>query len=232
MKYTTLLFDADGTLFDFDKTEEISLQNFYRKVNLSCPYEEFHAVYERENRLLWEALERGEVTAEEVKVGRFVNTMEALGLYEGNGEELSALFIEELAHCGFLLEGAESLIASLHPHYELYIITNGLWDVQRRRLGDSPMYRNYFKGMTVSEKVGSAKPSKGIFDEAFKLAGHPSKEKVMIIGDSLTSDIRGGNLYEIDTCWFNPMGKERGDTAEPTYTVNSFREMEELLLEI
>ncbi|MBB6478445.1 YjjG family noncanonical pyrimidine nucleotidase [Spirochaeta isovalerica] len=230
MKYTTLLIDADDTLFDFDKAEETSLDRFYKRMDLKCPYNEFREVYNRENHLLWKAFERGKATAEKVKVQRFVNTMKALELYEDNGVELSRIYMEELSRCRFLLPGADDFCEKLSSHYNLYVITNGLWDVQRSRVGDSEIYRRFFKGLIVSEKVGSAKPDKGIFDEARKTAGNPLLEEMLIIGDSLTSDIRGGDLYGIDSCWFNPGGKELVGPSTPTYEVADYESLLKILL--
>lgn len=230
MKYSTLFFDADGTLYDFKKTEQIALENFYGKRDLDCSFTDFLTVYERENRLLWEALERGEVTPGQVKTDRFINTMTVLGIYRGDGEEMSRDFMNELAGGKFLIPGAEKLIEMLAPRYGLYIITNGLWDVQRRRLGESEIFKKYFQGLIVSEKAGAAKPAAVIFDEAFRVAGNPPKEKVLIIGDSLTSDIRGGDLYGIDTCWYNPAGLEQTGPSVPTYTVSDYDEIAAILM--
>lgn len=228
MKYTTLLFDADGTLFDFDIAEDISLRSFYKIQKISCSYEKFHEVYCRENALLWKALEEGKIKASEIKTKRFENTMKALSLYRDNAEELSTLFIDELAKCDHLLEGAMEMIANIAPHYKLIIITNGLWDVQRRRIGNSTLYK-FFDGMVVSEKVGSAKPDRGIFEETLKTAGNPPKEKVLMIGDNLKADILGANLFGIDSCWFNPQKTKNPGEVLPSCEVHSFKELGELL---
>lgn len=229
MKYTTLLFDADDTLYDFRKAEETALKRFFERLELLCPYEIFREVYRVENEKLWEAFERREATAEQVKVNRFVNTLVSLGAYQGNGDELSRDYMEELARCRFLLPGADRLCKNLSACFDLYIITNGLWDVQRSRIGDSEIYRQYFKGMVVSEKVGSAKPDRKIFEEVWSLAGNPPLEKILIIGDSLSSDIRGGAQFGIDTCWFNPRAKELNNSPQPTYEVKNYGELEEIL---
>ncbi len=228
MKYTTLLFDADGTLFDFDIAEDVSLRSFFNIQKIPCTYELFYEVYSRENALLWIALEEGKVDAREIKTKRFENTMKALSLYNDNAEELSTLFIDELAKCDHLLEGAMEMIANIAPHYKMYIITNGLWDVQRRRIGNSPLYK-FFDGMVVSEKIGSAKPDSGIFEETLKAAGHPPKDKILMIGDNLKADIHGANLFGIDSCWFNPLKKFNTGDVTPTCEVHSFEELGKLL---
>ena len=105
-----------------------------------------------------------------------------------------------------MIEGAEELLAKLEGEVGLMLITNGLKDVQRSRLAHSTI-QHYFSDVIISEEVGSAKPDEGIFNVAFEKMSHPPKADVLIIGDSLTSDIRGGNRFGIDTCWFNPEGR-------------------------
>lgn len=228
MKYTTLLFDADDTLFDFDIAEDISLRSFYKIQKIPCSYERFYEEYRRENALLWSALEEGEIQASQIKTKRFENTMKALSLYKDNAEELSTLFIDELAKCDHLLDGALELIAAIAPHYKMYIITNGLWDVQRRRIGNSPLYK-FFDGMVVSEKVRSAKPDRGIFEEALKTAGNPPKSEILMIGDNLKADILGANLFGIDSCWYNPLKEFNPGEIIPRWEIHSFKELEEFL---
>jgi putative hydrolase of the HAD superfamily len=229
LKYKTLFFDADETLFDFKRAGEKALEAFYRKKNITCTLEEFKEIYQKENHQLWKLFETGAVTAEEVKVARFVNTMKKLSLYEGDGEELSQLYISELAKCDYLLDGAEDLILKIKNEYKMLIITNGFWDVQKIRIGQSHII-GHFEELVVSEKVGFAKPDRRIFDFAFNAASNPEKEDVLIIGDSLSSDIKGGSLYGIDTCWFNREGDVNSGAIQPTYEVKSFNELEELLL--
>lgn len=228
MKYNTLLFDADDTLFDFDKAENTALRSFYSLQKIPVPFDEFKEVYEIENAKLWKALEEGATTPGEIKVNRFVNTMKKLSIYQDNGVELSRVFVDELAKCDYLLEGASEFIASINGSFKMIIITNGLWDVQRRRVGLSDIYSS-FSGLIVSEKVGASKPDGIIFEEAIKAAGNPPKETVLMIGDSLTSDIKGGFLYGIDTCWYNPVRKELTGKIKPTYEVCTYKELKNLL---
>lgn len=229
MKYTTLLFDADGTLYDFKKTENEALKSFYEHYRIPCPFEEFVTVYKEENKKLWILLEEDEVTPENIKIERFTNTMKALGLNHDKSHEMSQYFIEALANGEYLLDGAYEMVSALPKDYEMFIITNGLWDVQKKRIGQSDLYEKHFKGMVVSDKVGVGKPSPKIFDEMFKVAENPEKSDVLIIGDNLNSDIKGGKLYGIDTCWYNPSDQEFSGDYKPTYTVQSFQELQALL---
>ena len=187
------------------KAENTALRSLFNQVGFPCSYKYFKEVYEIENALLWNSFERGDVTAEEVKVKRFDNTLKKLALYESRGKDFCDLYIEELAKCDFLLEGAFELVQKISGIYKLFFITNGLWDVQRRRIGSSPIF-TYFQE-----------------------ASYPDKKKVLIIGDSLSSDIKGGALYGIDTCWYNPYRFPLSTELVPTYEVNSFTQLEELL---
>lgn len=228
MKYTTLFFDADETLYDFKKAGEKALKSFHNKKDIPCSFKVFRDTYEKENFLLWNAFEEGLVTAEEVKVQRFENTMKKLSIYNDDRESLSQLFISELAKYDDLLPGVEEMILKIKDDYTMLIITNGFWDVQKKRIGESKLFR-HFDNLIVSEKVGFAKPDKGIFDFAFQAVSNPQKKEVLIIGDSLSSDIKGGNLYGIDTCWYNPENVAQHSEIRPTYEVHSIGELEELL---
>ncbi len=104
------------------------------------------------------------------------------------------------------------------------MITNGLSDVQRPRLEASPI-GDYFTAVTISDEIGIAKPDAGIFDASFAAMGQPAKSDVLLIGDSLTSDIRGGVNYGIDTCWYNPAGKPNANGLTPTYEICHLHEM-------
>lgn len=68
--------------------------------------------------------------------------------------------------------------------------------------------------------MGFAKPDGRIFDRMSR----PGKAEVLMVGDSLSSDIRGGIHYGIDTCWFNPLGKP-AEEMPATYEIRQLREL-------
>jgi len=150
-------------------------------------------------------LEKGEITAAALRTTRFSRLFDAVGI-QGEPEPFSDAYLRHLANCGDLIEGAESLIQQLSKSYRIALITNGLSDVQRPRLAASPL-EPYFETITISDEIGVAKPDPGIFDVAFGQMGNPEKTAVLIIGDSLSSDMQGGLNYGIDTCWYNPENK-------------------------
>lgn len=204
MKYSWLLFDADHTLFDFDLAEVKALANSFTE--FGYPYEDsIGAAYRAINLQIWGELERGEITPDALRTTRFLRLFAAVGL-QAEPEPFSAAYLRHLANCGDLIDGAETAVSQLSQQYKLALITNGLSDVQHKRLAASPL-QPYFQSMTISDEVGYAKPDPRIFDAAFAAMGHPAKSEVLMIGDSLTSDMQGGVNYNIDTCWYNPHNK-------------------------
>lgn len=201
MKYNWLLFDADGTLFDYDKAEATALDKTFEQIDhrFEAGYAE---VYRRINKQMWLEFERGKISPELLRIRRFELFFETVKV-ESDPEIFSERYLQNLADGSDLIEGVEETVRSLYGKVGLLIITNGLKDVQRPRLAKSAI-GDCFSDIVISEEVGAAKPDRRIFDIAFSRMNNPRKEDVLIIGDSLTSDIKGGHDYGIDTCWFNP----------------------------
>ena len=221
MKYKWLLFDADHTLFDFDLAEVKALANSFTE--FGYPYNGTTGeTYRTINQQIWRQLERGEITPQALRTTRFLRLFETVGI-KADPEPFSDAYLRHLANCGDLIEGAEEAIHQLSQNYQLGLITNGLSDVQRPRLAASPL-QPYFKTFTISNEVGYAKPDPRIFDVAFAAMGNPAKSDVLIIGDSLTSDMQGGFNYNIDTCWFNPHHKSHNGLPI-TYEIKHLSEL-------
>ena len=214
MTYSWLLFDADGTLFDFDLAEKLALQSVLGHLEQSFN-DHAYSSYKAINKQLWQAFEKGQIKQSEIKTQRFEKWLEVLNI-NADIEEVSTYYVSQLATQGPLLEGALELIQELSTRYKMLIMTNGLKEVQRPRF-DASILRPYFAEIIVSGEVGVAKPETGIFDIAFEKMGKPDKNEVLIIGDSLSADMQGGLKYGIDTCWFNP---QKAKTNLPvTYTI-------------
>ncbi len=226
MTYRWLLFDADGTLFDYEKAEALALQRTFDSLGLrfepAC-----RELYHRINHDLWLALEQGTVTAESLRTKRFELLFATLGLAV-DVQSVSRTYLGHLANASELMPGALETITALRPRYHLALITNGLRDVQRPRLAQSAL-KDSFAAFIISEEVGAAKPSPAIFDIAFREMGHPARNQVLLIGDSLTSDIQGGINYRIDTCWFNPTRAPRPAGMTITYEIAHLNELARIL---
>lgn len=225
MRYQWLLFDADGTLFDYDAAEMAAIAESFARHDLDYqPAVGDH--YRAINHQFWQRFEQGEVALAELRVGRFQSLFAELGLTP-DVETFANTYLTQLAAQSHLFVGAASLIQSLHGRYRLALITNGLADVQYPRPERSGL-RPYFDAVIVSDEVGVGKPDPAIFDVAFAHMGHPAKETVLIIGDSLTSDMQGGVNYGIDTCWLNQAGKT-ANGLPLTYEIKQLADLEAIL---
>jgi len=224
VRYPWLLFDADGTLFDYDGAEGTALERTLERYGYAMR-PETRALYRRINAALWQELEAGTVEAITLRFLRFERLFAALDLPVAKGREAGEYYLVQLANEGRLLPGAEAIVRQLAPHARMALVTNGLADVQRRRLGNSPIAR-LFETITISDELGVAKPDRRIIDHTLSEMGDPPRESVLIIGDSLSSDIQGGINAGIDTCWLAPNGDEPPETPSPTFTI---RQLEEVL---
>lgn len=226
MKYEFLLFDADHTLFDFNKSEYLALKDALEE--LGCPSDD--AVIERYSDInvkYWKMLERGEIDKISLKLARFVEFGRAYG-FEEKAEALSDRYMENLSHEAHLFDGALEMIEKLSKKYRLFIITNGVKSTQDGRFGISPITK-YFEKIFISEVIGAEKPSVEFFNAVANGIDGFDKERALVIGDSLSSDIRGAINSGMDCVWFNPRGKEAPEGWSITYNVKCFDEILNLL---
>ncbi len=221
-----LWFDADGTLFDFHAAEGRALELAFAATNTAyaAPYLD---TYRQINAHLWAALERHAITAAALPVARMEQLLTALAL-PGSAAQLSAAYLEQLALRAELIDGTAEVLAALAPTCQFAIVTNGLKAVQRSRLAHAPI-RDYFVEVIISEEVGAAKPHAAFFDAAMARLGHPPKTDVLVIGDSLTSDMQGGADYGLDTCWLNPAALPRPAGLPITYEITHLRALLDLV---
>ena len=228
MRYTTLLMDADETLLDFCRSEGFALSDTLEKYGIAMTPDIQHAYHEI-NRSLWQQLERGEILRERLKVQRFEELFNSIGAVGIDAAAFNEQYMTTLGTRGFLLDGALELVEALSQRYRICIITNGTACVQHTRLADSGLMQ-FINGLFISQEIGADKPSPVFFDAVLNALGNPDKRDLLVIGDSLTSDIRGGLLSGIDTCWYAPHGDMPPDDIVPTYVVHSFDELLSLLV--
>jgi 2-haloacid dehalogenase len=223
LKYRWLLFDADGTLFDYDRAEATALERTFGQMGLVFD-PSYARTYRQINEHIWRQFEQHKISQQRLRPRRFELLFESAGI-GSDSEAFSVRYLRNLAEASQLIDGAKEIVASLCGNVSLIIVTNGLKDVQRSRLARSVIGK-CFADIVISEEVGVAKPDPAIFEVAFERMGKPPKEDVLMVGDSLASDIRGGNNYGIDTCWFNP----RGQTPDPGVAIQyEIRDLRELL---
>ena len=224
--YTWLLFDADGTLFDYDKAEACALMAAFGDFGRTFTPAVLQA-YRSINDSYWKKFERREVSISELTARRFADLFETLGLI-GDPVAFNESYLNQLSRQTHLVPGADKVIPALARDYRLAILTNGVARVQRTRLKASPIGK-YFKTLVISEDVGASKPSREYFDAAFTLLGNPRKDRVLMIGDSLSSDILGAIGYGIPACWYNPAGTALSPGMRVEAEIRNLEELLEIL---
>lgn len=224
-----VLFDLDDTLFDFHKAEKIALTKTLVHFGID-PTEETLALYSTINAAHWKRLELGELSREEVKVGRYRELFKTIGV-ECDPVKATAYYESMLAIGHYFMPGAPELLEELYRKYRLYIVSNGTAKVQEGRIGSSGIAK-YMDGIFISQILGANKPDKQFFDICFAEIPDFSLSETVIIGDSLSSDIKGGINAGITTVWFNPKGIENDNNIKPDYTIKELSEVPGLLSQI
>ena len=224
-----VLFDLDDTLFDFHKAEKIALTKTLVHFGID-PTEETLALYSTINAAHWKRLELGEISREEVKVGRYRELFKTIGV-ECDPVKATAYYESMLAIGHYFMPGAPELLEELYGKYRLYIVSNGTAKVQEGRIGSSGIAK-YMDGVFISQVLGANKPDKQFFDICFSEIPDFSLSETVIIGDSLSSDIKGGINAGIITVWFNPKGIENDNDIKPDYTIKELSEVPGLLSQI
>lgn len=224
-----VLFDLDDTLFDFHKAEKIALTKTLVHFGID-PTEETLALYSTINAAHWKRLELGEISREEVKVGRYRELFKTIGV-ECDPVKATAYYESMLAIGHYFMPGAPELLEELYRKYRLYIVSNGTAKVQEGRIGSSGITK-YMDGIFISQILGANKPDKQFFDICFAEIPGFSLSETVIIGDSLSSDIKGGINAGITTVWFNPKGIENDSDIKPDYTIKELSEVPGLLSQI
>ena len=225
--YDVIIFDIDETLFDFNETEILALKRTVEDLELIYNKDYHYKLYKEINSSLWKDLEKGLTTGDKLKSQRFELFAQALEI-EINIDQVSDNFLSYLAHGAFLFDDSIPLLDYLKNKYVLSIITNGLKYVQNIKISKSNI-GHYFKDIVISEEVNVSKPNTEIFKIALSNLNQVDKSRVLMIGDSLSSDIKGGNDFGIDTCWYNPNNKINTTSIKPTYAISSLKDLFSIL---
>lgn len=229
-KYKYILFDADDTLLDFKKAEHEAFRSTCQAGGIDFS-ESLCDVYSKINDALWKLLENGGITLDKLKLERYRQLLESLNFPEAERLEKAAqmrdLYMNFLAEQSFVKEYAVDICKTLSAEFQLYIITNGISRIQRSRLSRAP-FMEYIEDVFISEEIGVAKPAVGYFDYVLSKIGDADRSKYFVVGDSLSSDIRGAVNSGLDSCWVNWNGMTTELPA--TYTVSTLQEINELHL--
>lgn len=223
---TTVFLDLDDTILDFQRAEAEALRRALTEADAPADagvLARYHAI----NAAQWELLEEGVLTREQVLLGRFDILFQELGLRR-SAREICERYEEYLGEGHWFVPGAEALLSALAPRYELYLASNGTAAVQHRRL-ESAGILPWFKGVFISQELGADKPSPAFFQRCFDAVPGFSRDRAVMVGDSLTSDIRGGRDAGLRTCWFNPRKKPRRADILPDYEISALEQLPSLL---
>lgn len=228
-KYTTVLFDADDTLLDFHGDEKKALMKVMEEYSVPVSDENCEC-YSQINDALWKQYEKGEIIKEDIKrtrFARFFEKMEVKAPYDAL--EVNNKYMHYLSDGGLTLKGATDLCRLLKEKgYDLYLVTNGTQWVQEPRLRKSGLLP-YITEVFISDAIGYQKPKKEFFDYVFAAITEKDKDKIILIGDSLSSDIRGAMNAGLDSVWFNPKDKALPEDIKTEYTVGGLEEILEIL---
>lgn len=229
--YHWLLLDADNTLLDFDAAEEFALNRTLARFEVD-PTPAVKARYRTINSALWLDYDQGKISQELLGPRRFqlLFTCPEFFGQPGDPVEWNTFFLNSLASCSTLMPGAEKLCYRLAQRYTLCLTTNGIGFVQRSRLQNSSIAPYFGDRVFISGEMGLHKPEKAYFDTVLSALGvrGPQRSKVLVIGDSLSSDIRGAFNARLDSVWIRNPGVKPG-IMKPTYEVNSLAQLLKLL---
>ena len=238
MNYKLVLIDLDDTLFDYPKTEEVAFRNTFKELGFFVEselgnakkeeiYEKIKDRYKDVNLQLWKDLEKGAVDKDRLKVVRFEKIIEEFDL-KYNPYEMSELYLKKLGEGIFPFEATEKLCEYLHSKYKVGIITNGIKEVQHSRIENSTIAK-YIDKIIISDEVGVNKPDQRIFEYAMNYFEIMDQSEVIMIGDSLGADIKGGQNAGNDTCWVNLRNNVNDTGIVPKYEVRKLEELFEIL---
>ncbi len=223
---TTLFWDIDDTLLDFKRGEATAIRQTLAQIGME-PTDAVVRLYSEINDALWKRLERGEVTREQILIGRFEMLFAALG-FAGDAPMTQELYFSHLGEQHDFVDGAQAVLDALRGRYRMIAVSNGTTVNQNKRLSASGLDR-YFDKIFLSQEIGTEKPSAAFFDACFAALQDVRRNEVLIIGDSLTSDMRGGVDAGLRTCWFNPHGKKNTIGACIDYEIAALAELLPLL---
>lgn len=229
MKYKTILFDADGVLFDYRRAELFAFLKTFEFFEIRENLESIHKTYKKINSEIWREFEEKKIASTDLRVERFSRLFKVAHL-KLNPAEISKTYLTFLSECSFLNDGAEEIVKYFSGKCELAIITNGLADVQRSRIGNSRL-ASFFKMLFISEEIGYPKPYKEIFEFVLRELKNKNKKDILLVGDNLVSDIKGGNDFGIDTCWLNLNMWNNKLDIHPTYEINNLLELKKIISE-
>lgn len=224
----TILWDVDGTLLDFIAAEKAAIKTLFKEFNLGECSDEMIRRYSEINKTYWQRLERGEITKQEVLVGRFKEFFKSEGIDISVVEEFNSLYQLRLGDTIVYHDDSLEIIKSLQGRVRQYVVSNGTVEAQSKKLRLSGL-GELVDGIFLSEHIGVEKPNIEFFDKVLEEIKPADRSSILIVGDSLTSDIQGGNNAGIVTCWYNPLGDKAPDKYRIDYEISDLHQIYEII---
>ena len=228
MAVKAILWDVDGTLLDFSAAEKAAVQKLFIEFGLGECTDGMVARYSAINDAYWKRLERSEITKAEVLVGRYRDFFSEIGVDPSLAETFNARYQIALGDTVVYRDDSLNLVKSLHGKVKQYVVSNGTVVAQTRKLERSGLGR-WMDGIFLSEQLGAEKPSPRFFEQVFAALPDIPKEDMLIVGDSLTSDMKGGLIAGIPTCWYNPQSLPRPADMAIAFEIQNLQQIYELL---
>ena len=230
-QYEIILWDVDQTLLDFSKSEDYAIKYAFKKFGRNIDSNTVR-LYSAINDSYWKRLEKGELSKAEVQIGRFETLFEQLQIDDIAAQDFAPVFQKALGSVYYYRDDSFLLCSELRREFRQYVVTNGVTWTQQNKLKLSGFDR-VMDGIFISEMIGSPKPFPAFFEKCFKQIPDFQKEKTIIIGDSLTSDMLGGNQSGISCCWYNPEGRKLKEETNLSlridYEIRSLWEIKDIL---
>ena len=219
-----ILWDIDGTLLNFEEAEKHAIRACFAQFGLGECTDHMLADYSAINRVYWQKLERGEMSKPDILIGRFATFFEKYGLDISCAPAFNAQYQISLGDTVCFNPNGLEVVTALQGKVKQYAVTNGTKVAQQRKLERSGL-NQLLDGVFISEDLGIEKPGIGFFHRVWEQIGQFDPTEVMIVGDSLTSDIQGGNNAGILCCWFNPKGKENATKLRIDYEIKDLTQI-------
>ncbi len=227
--YKYLLWDIDDTLIDFKSSEKMALQMCFKQFGIDLTDEDI-AIYSEINRYYWELLAQGKIEKSIMLNLRFEDFIKKLSLDKIDSEAINKLYQVKLGDYAVMVCDAYEICAQLKHNKKQYAVTNGTVIAQNKKLHKTGL-GELFDGVFISDEVGYQKPDIRFFQYAFNRIPNFKLEEAIIIGDSLSSDMKGANNAGIDCCWFNPKAKVNDNTSiKINYEIKKLKELLEIVI--
>lgn len=227
-RFDVVLWDVDGTLLDFLAAEKAAIQSLFQEFGLGRCTDGMLARYSEINREYWRKLEGGEMSKQQILVKRFEDFFREEGLDVSLGEAFNAAYQVRLGDTIVFCDDSKALVESLRGKVRQYVVSNGTVTAQTKKLRRSG-FDQLMDGVFLSEELGYEKPAIEFFDQVFREIQAPDKDRVLIVGDSLTSDMEGGFRAGIKTCWYNPEGLPCAAPEKIDYEIQNLQEIKKIL---